>query len=301
LAPVSIAGSAYACTNPSNYSAVGPSTYTYQWTVSGGSPVSASGNNVDVAWGSSGGTISLAITDPATGCTGNVSLNVVKCPLCVRPPLNMSAWWPLDEPAGTLAQETVAGAAGGDVNAPPHNPGKARRARSFNGTTQRVLVNDAPSVNFGTGDITIDAWIRTTSTADPLPIVDKLVIAAAEPPSAPNAFFQGDIDEVEFFKRALGATEIQGIFLADTMGKCKEYGYLPSTSVICRDQGFVTITMQLCNYSTAAQTYNVAFAGLPASGPGGCTFAGPTTFQLVTSTPVTVAANSCAPVQFKVF
>jgi hypothetical protein len=385
-APVSIAGSAYACVNPSNYSAVGPANYAYVWNVTGGTPASATGNNVDVTWPATGGTIALGWTDPATGCTGHTTLTVGKCPVCVPPPLNMSAWWPLDEPIGTLAQETVAGAAGADIGAPPHSPGKVRRARSFNGTTQYEQVNDAASINFGTGDLTIDAWIRTSSTADPLSIVDKrtldpdqgywlylkagrlalrladgtspsgtdfwsnttpyvadgrwhhvaaaarrgaggatrlfvdgslvasfaaftasgsvtnpekLLIGAQEPSTGPLSYFAGDIDEVEVFKRALTNAEVQGIALADTMGKCKEFAYLPSNATLCRNQAFTTLYLQICNYSTATQTYNVSFAGLP-TGPG-CTYAGPSTFQVLTSTPVSVPANTCVPVQFKVF
>ena len=34
-------------------------------------------------------------------------------------------------------------------------------------------------------------------------------------------FFDGVIDEVEFFDRALSASEIQAIFMADSAGKCK--------------------------------------------------------------------------------
>ena len=385
-AAVSIAGSAYACVNPSNYSAVGPANYSYVWNTTGGTPATGTGNNIDVTWPATGGTIALGWTDPVTGCTGHTTLTVGKCPVCVPPPLNMSAWWPLDEPIGTLAQETVAGAAGADIGTPPHSPGKVRRARSFNGTNQYEQVNDAASVNFGTGDLTIDAWIRTSSSADPLSIVDKrtldpdqgywlylkagrlalrladgtspsgtdfwsnttpyvadglwhhvaavarrgtgggtrlfvdgnqvasfapftatgsvtnpekLLIGAQEPSTGPLSYFAGDIDEVEIFKRGLTNVEVQGIALADTMGKCKEFAYLPSNATLCRNQAFTTLYLTICNYSTAAQTYNVSFTGLP-TGPG-CTYAGPSTFQVLTSTPVSVPANTCVPVQFKVF
>lgn len=79
--PVSIAGLLHPCINPSNYSAVGPTGYTYQWTVTGGNPVSSTGNNVDVSWGSSGGTVTLTATDPTTGCQSSSVLTVNEpCP-----------------------------------------------------------------------------------------------------------------------------------------------------------------------------------------------------------------------------
>jgi hypothetical protein len=37
----------------------------------------------------------------------------------------------------------------------------------------------------------------------------------------PGRFFDGEIDEVDLFNRALDASEIQAIFDANTAGKCK--------------------------------------------------------------------------------
>ncbi len=390
-AAVSIAGPAPTCSTPSNYSAVGPANYLYQWTITGGAPASASGNNVDVVWGPTGGTVVLTATDPVTGCVATASKPVGWCPTCVKPPLGMTAWWPLDEPAGAIAREIVAGNDGADINAPPHPPGKVLRGRQFSYTgTTHVRVNDESRLNFGTGDFTIDAWIKTSSLEEPLPIVDKrsfgpergyalflrmgrlvlrigdgvtgteyvvpsplvndgvwhhvaavqkrgstggikmfidgapagptfpaltaavnltnperLLIGGLLPSSlAPSFAFEGLIDEVELFNRALTPSQIAGIAGADTMGKCKEYCLVPWGTVICRDQQFVTITMTICNLTTAPQTYNLNFSGLPAGSPGigvGCTTNGPSTFQVLSpATPVAVPANSCVPVQVKI-
>jgi hypothetical protein len=46
--------------------------------------------------------------------------------------------------------------------------------------------------------------------------------------SVAQTFFAGDIDEVEIFKRAITAAEVQAIFNADSLGKCK-CGGNPST------------------------------------------------------------------------
>ena len=53
--PISIVGPSVACGGPFNYTAVGPSSYVYTWTITGGSPASATGNNVFVSWGLSSG------------------------------------------------------------------------------------------------------------------------------------------------------------------------------------------------------------------------------------------------------
>ena len=387
MSPVSIAGSNTACGNPSNYSAIGPVNYNYSWTVVGGPPATGTGNNIDVTWGTGGGTVTLVATDPATGCSVTVVKNVGPCPVCTPAPFNMVAWWPLDEPTGTTAIETVIGNNGTDTNAPLHVTGKVKGARTFNGTTNYVQAADAAALNFGTGDLTIDAWVRTTQGNGLQGIVDKrfadpeagyslylkqgrLAFLLAEPSTfsgveywsnttpyiadgqwhhvaaverraatsngtrlyvdgVPVAafpafnpagnisntqplrigaraafagvqnYFNGSIDEVELFQRSLNTSEIQAIYAADSLGKCREFLYVPLAANICRDGTEVTLQMKICNYTTSAQSYNVTFAGLPV-GPG-CTFSGPTSFTLLASNPVTVPANSCLPISYKVF
>lgn len=384
-----IAGPAPTCSNPSNYSAAGPANYTYSWTITGGSPATATGNNVDVNWNPGGGTVVLTATDPATGCSGSVSKAVGYCPTCVRPPLGMAAWYPLDEASGTVAQEIVAGNDGTDINAPGHVPGKVSRGRSFSFNIHNYIrVNDHARLNFGTGDFTIDAWIQTTSLED-LPIVDKRTfspergyflflrqgklglrigdgvtgtdylantplvndgawhhVAAVEKRSAgpngtrlfidgvpaaafpaipaavnltntekmliggmlptalsPAFFFEGKLDEIELFNRALTPAEIAGMAAADSLGKCKEYGTLPWSVNIC-GLDYVIVPLTICNYSSAPATYNVSMGGLPSGTPGigaGCTTAGPSSFTFLTAPPYTVPANSCLTVQVKVF
>jgi PKD repeat protein len=387
LQPVSIAGSNTACANPSNYSAVGPPNYTYTWTVSGGPPATATGNNIDVTWGAGGGTVTLVATDSTTGCTTTLVKSVGPCPVCMPAPPNMSAWYPLDEPSGATAFETVLGDNATDMNAPVHSTGKVKGARQCNGSTSYLQANDGPGINFGTGDLTIDAWVRTTQgtgiqgivdkrypdpesgyglylksgrlafrLADPstfngteywtnttpyiadgqwhhvaaverrsatsngtrlfvdgLPVAsfpafsatgnvtntEKLLLGARASFSGPQQNLSGDLDEVEMFQRSLNASEILGIYQADSLGKCREFLYVPVGASLCRDGTEVTLTMKVCNYTTSSQSYNVTFAGLPV-GPG-CTYSGPTSFQLLTSNPIVVPANSCVSVPYKVF
>lgn len=384
MQPVTIAGPATVCDSlPRNYSAVGPAGYTYTWTTSGGIPSFGSGSNVDVAWPLGSGTLTLVAYDSTTGCSTTLTKNVGPCPVCVSPPANMTAWYPLDESSGTLALETVLGANGVDVSGPAHAPAKVRRGRTFSGAGQYVQANDAPGLNFGAGDLTVDAWVRTGAgtgiqsivekrSVDPpqgwalylrdgrlalrladltldtefwsptapfvadgqwhhvagvlrrsasangtrlyvdgVPVAsfpawtggsvtntEKLLIGATAGFLGPIGYFTGTIDEVELFQRSLATGEINGIALADSMGKCKEYSWVPTVASICRDQASVTLTMQVCNYTTTTQSYSIAFAPLGVGGT--CTWPGPAGIALVTPGIVTVPANSCVPVQYTV-
>jgi hypothetical protein len=239
---------------------------------------------------------------------------------CVPAPPQMTAWWTMD----TLALGTVNDYAGTNnvgtlVGGPLTVPGKVQAALHFNGTSQAVQVASHPELQLGTGDLTIDAWVRTTATGVQ-PIVDKRSFAATgyalflfsgrlavnlgdrpgsgvcssnnatsactnffAPAGSVNvadgqwhhvavtidrdahdggrlyvdgviigqfdptirnqsldttdplwlglrvatvavnvlAYFDGDLDEVEIFPRALSTSEIQSIARANTFGKCK--------------------------------------------------------------------------------
>jgi hypothetical protein len=83
---------------------------------------------------------------------------------CAPPPPEMTAWWPFDETVvqGPFAQD-VAGtidSIGTWANNPTVVPGVVGNALSFDGT-QEVTVASGPDTQLETGDLTIDAWVRT--------------------------------------------------------------------------------------------------------------------------------------------
>ena len=93
---------------------------------------------------------------------------------CVPPPSGMVDWWHLDETSGPLAND-IAGSvnnSGTWMNSPVPVTGKVDGALSFNGSNS-VDVPDDPELNFGTGDFSVDLWIKTTSASGASPIVDK--------------------------------------------------------------------------------------------------------------------------------
>ncbi len=165
-----------------------------------------------------------------------------------------------------------------------HVAGVLRRSATANGT--RLYVD-------GVGVASFPAWTGLSVTN-----TEPLLIGAQKGYSGPIGYLNGAVDEVELFQRSLSTVEINAIYAADVLGKCKEFSWVPTTASICRDQSEVTLTMRVCNYTGTAQSYNVTFAGLPI-GPG-CTANGPTGFTLVTPNPINVPANGCVPVVYKV-
>ena len=235
---------------------------------------------------------------------------------CAVPPVEMTAWWPLDETSGTTAVD-IAGfpTNGTHMNGPVPVPGKVNGALSFDGVDDYVDVNDHPTLNFGTGNFSVDTWIRTSdangvklivdkrleatslvqgyslflsngllafqladgpgsTTCSNLPssactnygstafvadgnwhhltvtvnrantnggrfYVDGALVGTFDPTVRPGSLtnpnplrmasrsssvtglLRGVLDEVELFPRVLTPAEIQSIFLADTLGKCR--------------------------------------------------------------------------------
>jgi len=230
---------------------------------------------------------------------------------CVPPPSGMVAWWPLDEtssPANDLAGVNNVGTW---MNNPTPVSGKVAGALSFD--NDYVEVQDHSELNFGEGDLTIDAWVKRDSASTNSPpsvIIDKRdpisgigyslavsygrltflmsgtnyatttypvpaddqwhhvavtvnrvtnivqfycdgilldALLFTSPPGnlnntnsfwigkgqlAGNQPWLGCIDELELFNRALDSTEVQAIFIADSLGKCKPDTCLIDTLVL---------------------------------------------------------------------
>jgi len=232
-----------------------------------------------------------------------------KCkPTCVTPPASLGLWLPFDETSGTISINLASGGNNGtQINNPTVNlGGYVANSLSFNGS-QSVTVPDYPAIDPGTGDLSIDAWVKRAAGAPDSPpsiIVDKrdanttigyslslsygeLICELSDPsgytnyrdtngmvpadnnwhlvavtvsrnstsggrfyvdgvlttvfdptgqpgslsttapfvvgasPVYGNTPWLGGLDEVEFFHRALTASEIQGIYNAGSFGKCR--------------------------------------------------------------------------------
>jgi hypothetical protein len=86
---------------------------------------------------------------------------------CFPPPANMVAWFPFDETTGTSAANhpSTGGANGALIGGPAHIPGIVAGGLRFDGTNDYVQSSSAGFTNIGTGDFSIDAWIRLPASA----------------------------------------------------------------------------------------------------------------------------------------
>jgi len=118
---------------------------------------------------------------PAGGYEFGETEDYYQCPnACVPPPADMAAWWPLDETTGPIAAD-IAGfpTNGTHFNGPTPLAGMVAGALSFDGVDDYVEVADHPSLNFGQGNLSVDAWIRTSDSSGVKIILDKRVEAAS--------------------------------------------------------------------------------------------------------------------------
>ena len=113
-----------------------------------------------------------------------------------------------------------------------------------------------------------------------------------------SKFFDGAIDEVEYFRRALDASEVQAIHAAGEAGKCKVTCDPPWDQPFCIDDAFIDVTIPVCNASQVDADVQMTFAGL---NPPDCgSIPGPTGFTVLTPNPVLVPAGQCVNVVVRI-
>ena len=89
---------------------------------------------------------------------------------CVAPPDSMMGWWTGDGTANDISGNNNHGTLqGGAV----YGSGKVANAFTVMNAADYVTVPDHSSLNFGTLNFSIDAWVRTTDSTSVLNIVDK--------------------------------------------------------------------------------------------------------------------------------
>jgi hypothetical protein len=92
-----------------------------------------------------------------------------KClPVCTQAPSGLITWWP---GAGN-ANDLIGANNGTPQNGATFAPGEVGTAFSFDGMNDYVLVPDSRSLDVSSG-LTIEAWVKTSGTADYSRIVDK--------------------------------------------------------------------------------------------------------------------------------
>jgi uncharacterized repeat protein (TIGR01451 family) len=105
-----------------------------------------------------------------------VTLPACQASACATPPPSMVSWWPLDETSGNTVVDIAGGHNGtmsANIGSDPLSamPPKVGNALLF--VNSKATVAGGP-YNFGTGNFSIDAWVRGPISNAALGIVDKL-------------------------------------------------------------------------------------------------------------------------------
>ncbi|MDX6500367.1 MAG: hypothetical protein QOG23_3627 [Blastocatellia bacterium] len=142
-------------------------------------------------WGTPTYSPGQSVLIPTAGSTVAVQVqNTLFCnTCCATPPANMVSWWPLNETSGTTAVDIMGGNPGQTMSstsvvAPIGSGGPSSLTgqhvnNSMFFVNQSVEVNNSSSLNFGTGEFSIDAWVKSNpnGATNPSnfiqPIVDK--------------------------------------------------------------------------------------------------------------------------------
>ena len=86
---------------------------------------------------------------------------------CVPPPPSIAGWWPFDEPTGTIAKDQLGTSANGTlIGNPLRVPGVVKGALWLNGSNAYVEVPNVASLNPGSGNFSVDAWVKIDAAAD---------------------------------------------------------------------------------------------------------------------------------------
>ncbi len=145
----------------------------------------------------------------------------------------------------------------------------------------------------GVRTLTFDPTVRPGSLNNTGP----LLIGQRQSFSLANSF-DGLIDEVEIWKRAIDSTEVVALWQAGSAGKCTEVCHVPGMLTYDAGQSSPSVSGQatIWNYSATAQTYTWTLTPVPTTGT--CTF--PATVPNLSGGPVTIPPGGSAPVNYTI-
>ncbi|MEM8931661.1 MAG: sialidase family protein [Acidobacteriota bacterium] len=83
---------------------------------------------------------------------------------CNATPSNLQAWFPFDTLSSSIAENLGPGPNGAAVNGPTRTEGLVESAWDLDGSNDYVRVSDHSTLDFGTLDLSISAWVQTTDT-----------------------------------------------------------------------------------------------------------------------------------------
>lgn len=91
---------------------------------------------------------------------------------CTRPPTGMVAWYPFDEPSSVpSASDLIHSNNGVHSGGPISTPSWVSNGLSFDGVNDYVQSPHQPWLNMGTGNFSIDCWIKTTVNSSVVSVI----------------------------------------------------------------------------------------------------------------------------------
>ncbi|GEM_PF-2267567 len=158
------------CTDPNHPTPLGPGqSFTSTIVLNVGAAGGAVTNCASVSQGSNAATPADPDLANNRACVTNTVPPATPPSACVAPPSGMVGWWPADNHANDLAGTNH----GTLMNGAAYAPGKVAAAFSLPGANDYVKVPNGSSLNPGTGDFSLDAWVLTKETTGTSDILDK--------------------------------------------------------------------------------------------------------------------------------
>jgi len=92
-------------------------------------------------------------------------------PKCVTSPMGLTNWWPGDG----NAEDIIAWRNGSFMGGATTGPGLVDQAFVLDGVDDYIDVADDPTLNFGTGDFTVDLWVNFNSLTGEQVLIEKWI------------------------------------------------------------------------------------------------------------------------------
>ncbi|MFN0137144.1 MAG: LamG-like jellyroll fold domain-containing protein [Phycisphaerae bacterium] len=106
-------------------------------------------------------------------------------------------------------------------------------------------------------------------------------------------FFNGLIDEVEFFGRALTPVQVEAIYGAASKGKCRQLCYVQPTTAFCSGATVVDVPFTICNNGSTSQSFAWTFSTLTSGGPCTISSAGSTFTNIPAGNTALIPPGGC--------
>jgi len=132
-------------------------------------------------------------------------------------------------------------------------------------TVQR---NISTGLKFFVNGTVVKALPTTTAGFSVYNTSDLYVGAAPTAAGGLTYVFNGCLDELELFNRALTTNEVNALYQAQAHGKCRPSSSLPLPARICVNSNQVTVAGTICNNGPSAQTFTYSFNTLSAAQAG---------------------------------